>query len=447
MNKRDYQYALQPDWQSSVTLSKHISSSKSDQKLLHLTDLIGFSALDLKDYTWLLAFSYQSTSKKKQGRISAALSEDHLDSIGQVQYFEADEVGERYFNLSGLIEASQGAPSLLLSGEYCQLPLEAKLLGFKKPDLADGPILIIAPHADDAELAAYGLYEKYSEQIWITTINAGQNVQKLDRQYIPNLDDSMDDAVLRKAHIRAWNSMSTPLLAGVKLENLSSLGYFGLTKDSLYKTPNQEQEDHYLPTLSPAISRTWNTLSLPSDDKNVSSGQSLIDDLVYLLERIKPSTVLVTEPEIDPHVEHVMSAHALALAIKQGAHVPERVLMYVNHLRKIKKFPYGPEHTRTALPPWFNGSSVFGQFSCYSHQLTLEEQKAKVVSFDSMHDLRSKSRIGKNLKKWWNKKVLKNGFQYYGDHSYFQTHIKANEVFTLVDGRVFSDSLTQANGK
>ena len=447
MKKRDYQYALQPDWQSSVILSEPKSSKKSNEKSLDLADLFDASSLALKDFTWLLAFHYKSTSKKKQGRISISLNDDRSNSIGNAQYFEAGEEGERYLNLSDLVSDTNSNRSLLLSSEYCQLPLEAKLLGFKKPDLTDGPILIIAPHADDAELAAYGLYEKYSEQAWITTINAGQNVQKLDRQYISNLDDSMPDAVSRKAHIRAWNSMTTPLLAGVKLEKLTSLGYFGLTKESLYNTPNQEQKDSFFPSLSPAVSRKLNTISLPSDTADVSSGQSLIDDLAALLVRIKPSSVLVTEPEIDPHPEHVMSAHALALAINQGGHTPERVLMYVNHLRKIKKFPYGPEHARTALPPWFSSDSVFGAFSCYSHPLNLQEQKAKVVSFDSMHDLRSKSRIGKNLKKWWNKKILKNGFQYYGDHSYFQTHIKANEVFTVVDGRVFSESLIQSNGK
>ncbi|MEL0614614.1 hypothetical protein [Marinomonas arenicola] len=447
MNKRDYQYALQPDWQSNVLLTKSNASEKGDIRALNLVDKNGFLALDPNEFTWLLSFSYQSTNKKKQGCIKMHFGDCASQSMDHLQFFEAGEKGTRYLNLSGFLEETPRSGPLILSSENCQLPTEAKILGFKKPDFSDGPILIIAPHADDAELAAYGFYHQHSEQVWITTINAGQNVQKLERQYISNLDDSMQDAVSRKANIRAWNSMTTPLLAGVKLERLSSLGYFGLTKDGLYNSPNEEQKDSHFPALTPAISRKWNPLSLPSDAADISSGQSLIDDLVYLLEHIKPTTVLITEPEVDPHPEHVMSAHALALAIEQGEHVPERVLMYVNHLRKIKKFPYGPEHTRTALPPWFSATSLFGQFSCYSYQLELDMQKEKVVSFDSMHDLRSKSRVGKNIKQWWNKKVLKNGYQYYADHGYFQTHIKANEVFTFVDGRTFSQSVIQSNGK
>lgn len=437
MKKIDYQYALQPDWQSEAILEK--TQPKSAYSVtVNIADGQGFSELDWDDYTWLLAFSYQSTHKKKQGSIAFTNAENNV--LSQTQYFEADEEGTRYLNLSGALE-NQVIGTITLVFKHCQPPTYAKLLGFKKPDFSDGPILIVAPHADDAELAAYGFYRDFADQVWITTLNAGQNVQKLERQYIPNLDDSMHDAVARKADIRAWNSMTTPLLAGVKLDRLSSLGYFGLTREKLYDTADEAQKDTIFPELSPSISRKWNTLRLPNDEKNVSSGQALVADLVSLLEQIKPTTVLVTEPEIDPHPEHIMSAHALALAISKSVHTPERVLMYVNHLRKIKKFPYGPEHAKTALPPWFSLTSVFEGYSCYSHQLDLATQKEKVVSFDSMHDLRSKPRIGKTLKKWWNQTVLKNGYQYYGDHGYFQTHIKANEVFTVVDAKTFSDAL------
>lgn len=443
MKKLDYQYALKPDWQSDARLEKQATANQSNIVNLTLSDNTGFAELNPEQYTWLLSFTYQSTHKKKSGSVCVILENNKQNTIDHRQYFEAGETGTRYLNLSGLLADDQTLSQWQLVYDHCLLMPDATLLGFKKPDIHHGPILIIAPHADDAELAAYGVYSDFSDQVWITTINAGQNVQSLDRQYITGLDDNLKDAVYRKAKIRAWNSMTTPLLAGVKLERLSSLGYFNLTKDTFYNAPEKQQNDSVCPELTPAISRALNTMTLPNDELNISSGKRLVDDLASLLDQIKPTSVFVTDPEIDPHPEHIMSAHALALAIQQSGHIPDRVFMYVNHLRKIKKFPYGPEHARTALPPWYESTSKFGHYSCYSHQLTLKTQKEKVVSFDSMHDLRSKPRIQKMLKAWWHKKVLKSGYQFYGYHHYFQTHIKANEVFTFVDGKTFSDSLIQ----
>ncbi|MGO3346699.1 MAG: PIG-L deacetylase family protein [Marinomonas sp.] len=444
MKQNDYQYALKPDWQSQVQLNTLKVSGSNDTYTLTLADASEFSSLKHNEFTWLLSFSYRSTSKKKQGCVSVFTDEKEQGAIGNSQFFEAKQEGIRYLNLSSLLSNDLVDEQIKLHFKYCATRSEATLLGFKKPAISSDPILIIAPHADDAELAAYGLYSDYSDRTWITTINAGQTLQSLDRQYIAGLDKNLTDAVGRKAQIRAWNSMTTPLLAGVTFERLTSLGYFNLTLDSLYKAPKEQQVDKILPELTPSISRGLNSIKLPNDECDTCTGESLIEDLASLLEQIKPTSVFITDPEIDPHPEHIMSAHALALAIRKSAHKPDRVFMYVNHLRKIKKFPYGPEHALTALPPWHDANSIFKKVSCYSHQLTLATQKEKVVSFDTMHDLRSKPRLKKSFKKWWHQNILKSDYQFYGYHSYFQTHIRANEVFTFVDGQVFSDALIQS---
>ncbi|MEL0638043.1 PIG-L family deacetylase [Marinomonas sp. TI.3.20] len=445
MKQNDYQYALKPDWQSKAQLNRLNTPGSNDIYTLTLADASEFAILKHSEYTWLLSFSYHSTNKTKQGCVSVFIDEKEQGAIGNSQFFEAKQEGIRYLNLSSLLSNDLLDEQIKLHFKYCSTKPEVTLLGFKKPAISSGgAILIIAPHADDAELAAYGLYSEYSDRTWITTINAGQTLQSLDRQYIAGLDNNLADAVHRKAQIRAWNSMTTPLLAGVKLERLTSLGYFNLTIDSLYKVPQEQQIDKVLPGLTPNISRGLNHITLPNDERDTCTGESLVEDLASLLEQIKPTSVFITDPEIDPHSEHIMSAHALALAIRKSAHKPDNVFMYVNHLRKIKKFPYGPEHTLTALPPWFDASSIFKELSCYSHQLSLTTQKEKVVSFDTMHDLRSKPRLKKSLKKWWHQNILKSDYQFYGYHTYFQTHIRANEVFTFVDGQVFSDALIQS---
>ena len=437
MKKIDYQYALRADDQYDVTILS-VSAKDDAYKLSDILRQDSSKALqNSANYTWLLVFSYQAKHKKKQGRI-AVTDNDAEINIESSQYFEPNQRGIRYLNLSGYIDFE----NLTLFCEHCSVSESATLLAFKKPDLAAGPILIIAPHADDAELAAYGLYQDFAQQAWITTINAGQNVQKLSQQYIKNLDKNINDAIRRKAKIRAWNSMTTPLLAGVDYHRISYLGYYNITKECLYYSKDEVRSDSIIGHLASEKNRSLNHIKLPNDKDFINSGQALIDDLVSLIEQIKPVSILVTDPEIDPHHEHIVAAHALALAIQKSEYKPKNILLYVNHLRNIKNFPYGPEHARTALPPWYESISIFGQYSCYSHQLTLSTQKDKVVAFDSMHDLRSKNRWEKKLKQWWAKSVQKNEYQYYSNHSYFQTHIKSNEVFSVLDAIEFSDKVT-----
>lgn len=435
MVSKDYQYALKPDNELALTLE----NCGQDQWQL---PVLGPSFVgDQSGDTWLLQLTYQSTHKKKLGEISI-VSEGKEKGAEGTQYFEANQQGVRYLNLTGC----SFEQAMRLHTEHCEIKPQVRLLGFKSPDFSDGPILILAPHADDAELAAYGFYRHWSAQTWIVTINAGQSLPKLDRQYIRRLDDQLGDAAIHKAQIRAWNSVTTPLLAGVDQQRLINLGYFDLTTPLLYQRPDEAQTNAQAPDLSPQVARRWNPLALPSDDQNISSGAALIDDLAYLLEHIKPSTVLVTEPEIDPHAEHEMTAHALALAMKKSQHRVERVLMYVNHLHQTKAFPYGPEHARTALPPWFDPDSVLGAYQCYSFGLSDSVQKEKVMAFDTMHDLRSKPRWEKTFKQWWSRKVKKSGYRFYADHAYFQTHIKADEVFTWVNAQHFSECLTRSQG-
>ena len=430
MNKLDYQYALKSDCEFQLSIVK-LNKNTAEINVSNLDSNINYD-----DYTWLLEFDYQSNHKKKLGMISIIHS-NIISPPKDSQYFEPDQKGLRYLNLTGFNFKNK----LIFHCRYCSIGEKIKLLGFKKPSLSDGNILIIAPHADDAELAAYGLYQDFSENVWITTINAGQNVQKLSQQYVHNLDDNLSDAIKRKAKIRAWNSMTTPLLAGVNFNQLSYLGYFGITKESLYTKINEPEVDKIVGKLPSMAYRGMNSLSLPNDVLQQNTGSALVKDLVSLIEQIKPTTILVTHPEIDPHHEHVVAAHAAAIAIKQASYKPKRILLYVNHLRDNKNFPYGPEHARTALPPWYTSESTTGSFSCYSHPLNLETQKNKVIALDSMHDLRSKDRIEKKIKQWWSKKILKNEFNYYSNHIYFQTHIKSDELFFVVDLARFLDIL------
>ena len=420
MKKVDYEYPLKATWECIANISENGFLTCDDQH-----------SLITENHSILLRFDYTSLSKNKPATISVNGCE-----ISNKQYFEANQKGIRYLNITGIKHVND----ISITCENCKISSNNQLLGFKKPDLASGPILIIAPHADDAELSAYGLYSDYAPNTWIATVNIGSNLQNLERQYVQNLDTEISRAEKRKGYIRSWNSMTTPLLAKVPMQQLLSLGYFNISSSSVLNTPKDIVSHPSISDISPNDFRQWNHVKLSNDTHNINSGAALIQDLIELIEHIRPETILVTHPEIDPHDEHIASAIALHLALQKSTFIPENILFYVNHLRGIKLFPYGPEHSRTALPPWFKNSSLLENSSCYSHSLSYAKQQEKILAFDTMHDLRAKDRLEKKLKRWINQKIKKNGYQYYGNHSYFQTHIKADEVFLSLNGGAFKNS-------
>jgi LmbE family N-acetylglucosaminyl deacetylase len=424
MTMLDHSYPLAPSWVSPVTLSP-------DGKLD--ASAVG----ELVNHTLLLEFGYEATHKRRQGRIGIAGAES-----GQPQFFEANQRGRRFLNLTGLTRLDE----IALQGRDCRWQAEARLLAFANPALEDGPVLILSPHPDDAELAAFGLYSDHAERSWIVTLSAGEKLGRLDRQYIPGLDGDLASASARKGMIRAWNSVTTPLLTGVSAARLFCLGYFNDSLAKLVADPDSLVAHAQLPELTPAPFRRWNPQPLPGDEQAANRGRLLVADLAALLIRVRPSSVLVTHPEVDPHGDHVATAQALALAIQQSGHCPSRVLLYANHLRKVHDFPYGPEHAGTTLPPWQSEHSRLGPWHCYSHPLTLARQKEKVVAMETMHDLHAKDRLEKRFKRWWGRTVRRDGYHHYGLHSYFQTHIKAHEVFSWVSGDDFVSGMLQDAG-
>jgi LmbE family N-acetylglucosaminyl deacetylase len=356
------------------------------------------------------------------------------------QFFRPHVTGRRLLNLSQLNLPDRA--ELALHPVDCRIQPHIELLSFAEADL-DGPVLILAPHPDDAELAAFGVYRQYAAQTWIVTLSAGEHLQRLNRQYIPRLDQNIAQAELRKGVIRSWNSVTTPLLAGIPQSRLVMLGYFNMTLAALMQEPELIVPFPRPTSVSPAVFRAFNSVPLPSDGKVANRGVDLIQDLVALIDQIKPRTILVTHPELDPHSDHQAAAIALGRALQQTLHCPEHILLYVNHFKDVKRFPFGPEHANTALPPAQIQTSVFGPWKLYSHPLPLHVQLEKVCALDTMHDLRHEWHLDRRLKVWWQQKWAKFPYRYYGKHPYFQTAIKAQEVFTWLSGQQFMIGMTK----
>lgn len=396
------------------------------------------------DMTWMLEVDYRADKRWALPAVTICQAEETWFT----QYLEPGQSGTRLINLTGI----SCLEDIRLVSERCQLGKDAKLLGFKPPALDAGSLLILAPHPDDAELAAYGLYQRRPENSWIVTLTAGERQKRLDRQYLPGLDSNAASASRRKGEIRAWNSATTPLLAGLSAERLVMLGYFNDTLTTLLSDPSRKQASIEAPTLSPAEFRRWNTLTLPTDtqpDGPHNRGSDLLDDLRYLIDHIQPACIVVTHPEIDPHPDHIATARALALALQHTDYRPDQILMYANHLKGVRGFPNGPAHAAAGVWPLQQQRSELGPWRLYSETLSDEVIRQKAVALDSMHDLRSTLRLEKRIKRWLARRISglpANEWRDYGHHDYFQTHLKAHEVFAVVNTADFLAAHAELSG-
>lgn len=354
------------------------------------------------------------------------------------QFFEAQSSGLRFLNLSGVVRPGT---SVRLRALDCQLEPTMTLLQFAPLPLAEGPLLIVAPHADDAELAAYGLYRHHASQCWIVTVSAGEQLQSLQRQYVPGLDRSLTQAAERKGLIRAWNSATTPWLAGVPPERLVMLGYSNMTLQAMMAEPETPIPAPSGMQAAPSRFRCFNRLALPSDGVAQNRGADLIADLATLITHIRPSTLMVTHPELDPHPDHRATTQAVAAALARVEHRPSQVLLYANHLQGVKGFPFGPEHAGTTLPPAQMSHSILGPWRVHSEFLTPAVQQEKLVALDTMHDLRHQLRLERRIKRWWGQLWRRWPYRYYGAHPYFQTAIKAHEVFAVVSAEALCEGM------
>jgi LmbE family N-acetylglucosaminyl deacetylase len=392
--------------------------------------------VDAESYSWLLQVHYRSRGRWRLPGITTWQGNFELFT----QYFPAGSTGWQALNLTGITSLD----SLKATSKCCQLNDTASLLGFRHPDLTNGRILIVAPHPDDAELASYGLYARHNHNSWITTLTAGETLNRLERQYLPGLDENIQLGSLRKGRIRAWNSATTPLLAGLSAERLVMLGYFNDSLSALLADPERIIPSPAGPDITPRDFRIWNSYGLDSDSFSLNCGKHLLQDLTDLIGDIKPKTLIVTHPELDPHSDHIAAAKACAKAIRFSGHPPEKILLYANHLNGLRGFPYGPPHAAAGPIPVDRYPLPLSPFGFHSEYLTLERQKEKAIALDTMHDLRAKERLEKRLKCWIRRRISgipSSAWSHYGAHDYFQTHIKAHENFYTLPGKRFAKLL------
>lgn len=336
------------------------------------------------------------------------------------QDFERGVRGRRYVNLSGQA-AALAAGELSIAGRYCRLPGSGTLHVFGNPDYAQRRIMILAPHPDDAELAAFGLYRR-SAEVSIVTLTQGESAAADYRRL--GLDGAA--AARLKGRLRGWDSLAVPLWGGVPQRRCVQLGYHCLQLAAMLAEPARVFASRDSGEVDVRPLRRYNPLPLPADADGLPSGANLLADLVALLEHFRPEVVVTPHPELDPHVDHVACSRALMLAIRQARWQPGIALLYANHLHDNDRWPMGPAGQGIALPPVRRPLPADG---LWSPLLAADAQLDKAMALAMQHDLQGGNPLKQRLRRQIQRCLAGRRWPASGDNEFFRKAVRRHELF------------------
>jgi LmbE family N-acetylglucosaminyl deacetylase len=336
------------------------------------------------------------------------------------QTFERGVNGLRYLNLSEQGPAlSRG--ELRLRGRFCRLQGEPTLWSFTSPQIQRQRVMVIAPHADDAELAAYGLYSQ-ADEAWIVTLTAGE----IEAEHYQQMGLDRVEAARLKGRLRAWDSIAVPRWAGVAQAHCVQLGYFCLQLASMQATPGQPQGSREADLSDTRLFRQMNPFSLPGDADGAPTWNNLLADLRELLLKARPEVIVLPHPVLDPHPDHLCAHHAVMQALEGLAWQPTTLLGYANHLHDNDRWPMGDAGAGIALPPYFESGRSMHPASL---PLPLAGQRDKAMALGMMHDLQPRAPFKRRLRRGLQRLLAGRAGSPYGENEFFRKAVRRHELF------------------
>jgi LmbE family N-acetylglucosaminyl deacetylase len=422
--KLNYPYDVTQDYQYDF--------KETDATISELSFNNGLIFIPAQSSSSKTAFLKVNVSSSLKGEFFRPNIEVSGDGKSFVQFFAHGVEGVRYLNISQFI--SKDGTSINLKTNNLSIKDETlQFIQFDNEVTENKKILILSPHPDDAEIAAFGFYSTHKD-VHIVTVTAGEAG---DFVYNELYDDEVEH-FLKKGEIRTWNSITVPMLGGVVPERSINLGFFDGTIKSLSDDKSRIGEGNYTKTTDINTFRKQNISSLAVGLGGVNNWNSLVNNLVYILETIKPDVILAPSPSLDNHTDHQYSFHALVEALKSINKRDGHIYLYTNHLTVNEAYPYGDTGSVVSLPPSFKENNFFTKV--YSHPLKKEQQQSKTLVLDAMNDLRQDTEYR------FYKPVLK-GFFYLlrdyifdRDNSYFRRAVRSNELFFVIETKdIYND--------
>ena len=296
------------------------------------------------------------------------------------QYFAADDTGPRWINLSflrGRVEPGTlitfSTDGLLMSPGSATLRLFSNNLNLSRP------ILVLAPHPDDAEIAAFGLYAyRNATVVTVTSGNAGP------RNYEALFDNDVE-LYHFKGRIRLIDSITVPWQGGIPPERAFNMGYFDARLAAMHDQPDAVIPEMYGPNTDIGAYLKYNIGALLPKRARASTWRNLVEDLETVIRKVNPAIILTPHPQLDSHADHQFTTVALDQALSRRRR-RATLLLYTNHADR-NRYPYGPAGTILSLPPPVEHQVPLDRV--YSHPLSPDLQRQKLFALESMHDLRS----------------------------------------------------------
>lgn len=340
------------------------------------------------------------------------------------QVFERGARGDRYLVLTS--EGVRPGAKVAMDGRRMRWnDQRGELLLFDDPLAAAGTVLVVAPHPDDAEIAAFGLYA--SRDSVVATVTPGNYV---DGAYA-HLEASEAGQDTLRAAVRTWDSLVVPSWGGVASDRTVNFGYSGLTLERLYDERGFLPHERADPDPTFGRYRRGAVETLLSGRSGEPSWASLVADFRALLASTRPAVVVAPHPSLDVMPDHQLTTLALLEALG-GEAANVTLLLYTNHHVLSEYYPFGPADAAVTLPPWFDAALPVG--SVYAHRLDADEQRDKLFALDAMHDLRAAPRrlTGGPVDRF----LLRLRLAVTGlvrdpvsDYSYYRRAVRPNELF------------------
>jgi LmbE family N-acetylglucosaminyl deacetylase len=338
--------------------------------------------------------------------------------------FERGATGKRLLDVTAfLAELHKGPAEIRIKGNGMALKAgPVKLCGFKSP-LEAPRIMVIAPHPDDAEIAAFGLYSDHAATTTIVTVTAGD-----DSLRYRDVASGLAEASLLSAQIRVYDSLVCGTWGGVSPARSVSLGYFDGKLDEMRRRSPAVVTSKHLAFTSPSHIRP------ASSAKAEASWSSLVEDLREQILAQKPDVIVTPHPVLDCHSDHVAATLAVCEAMLATPAANPKLLLYVNHHRMTEAYPFGSIGDGVHLPP--AEQDAHGCRRVYSHPLDYEMRRRKMFALDNMHALRDvpepirKGVLKRELVNWLRRTLLSSD-RY--DFNYYRRSLRSNELFFVVD--------------
>ncbi|MBC2654781.1 PIG-L family deacetylase [Pseudomonas sp. MSSRFD41] len=342
------------------------------------------------------------------------------------QGFERGVDGLRYLNLSGLAD-SLASGELQLRGRHCRIRIQPQLLAWRDPDYRCQRVMVIAPHADDAELAAFGLYSQ-ADEAWIVTLTAGE----IEAEHYQAMGLEPSAAARLKGRLRAWDSIAVPRWAGVPEAHCVQLGYFCLQLCAMQAAPEQPVASREAQLSDIRLFRQFNPFPLPADRDGLPTWNNLLADLRELLLKARPEVIVLPHPSLDPHPDHICAQAAVMQALEGLEWQPDTVLGYANHLHDNDRWPMGDSGAGIALPPVFDASSALRPWCL---PLSQAEQYDKAMALGMMHDLQPRMPFKRRLRRSIQRLMAGRVPSALGENEFFRKAVRRHELFWLLRQR------------